>query len=144
GTDCLTGRLTSRCPTDCLLRSRPLDGLFGRCATHCLLCGCLLGDLLRRGPLYCLLCWGPFHGLLGRGALYSLLRRGSLNCFLCWGPFDGLLGRGPFFRGYCHRCTSLGALSLNRGEACATSMGRTHRRAHCRTDFFVTRDIRPV
>ena len=47
----------------------------------------------------------------------------------------GLLGRGPSFCGYCHRCTSLGALSLNRGEACASPRPTAPRRTHNRTGF---------
>ena len=67
------------------------------------------------------------RGLLGRGPLLA-------DGLLGWGPFLGRFsGRSPSLRGYCHRCTSLGALSLNRGEACATPRSNSPRRAHCRT-----------
>ena len=79
------------------------------------------------------------RGLLGRSALGCLLGCRALNCFLCWSPLYGLLGRGPSLRGYCHRCTSLGAWSLNRGEACATPIWVPYPRAHCRTDFSCNR-----
>ncbi len=106
----LLGGLASRSPLGCLLRRSPL-----------------LRSLPRRSPL---------HGLPCRSSLHGLLRRRALRCLLCGGPlFCGLLGRGPSFCGYCHRCTSLGAWSLNRGEACATSGLSTPRCAHCRTGF---------
>ena len=117
----LLGGLASRSPLGRLLRWRPLLG--------CLACRSpLLGRLASRSPLDGLPGRGPLHGLLGRRAL--------LRCLPCGGPlFRGLLGRGPSLRGYCHRCTSLGAWSLNRGEACATPRPTTPRRAHCRTGF---------
>src|SRR6202044_1971843 len=71
-----------------------------------------------------------------RSPLDGLLGRRALCCLLCGGPlFCGLFGRGPSFCGYCHRCTSLGAWSLNRGEACATSRSIAPHHAHCRTGF---------
>ena len=101
----------------------PLGGLLGRCP--------LDGPPLLRGPLRCLPSRSPLHSLT----------RGALGCFLCGSPlFCGLSGRGPSLRGYCHRCTSLGAWSLNRGEACATSRTDSPRRAHCRTGFIVIAD----
>ena len=70
--------------------------------------------------------------------LTAFLAGARFDCLLCGGPlFCGLSGRGPSFCGYCHRCTSLGAWSLNRGEACATPGVTAPHRAHCRTGFTV-------
>jgi len=126
---CTTHGLLGRSSLGCLLRRSPLlDGLA---------CRSPLGCLLRRSPLLCSLpCRSPLHGLPCRSPLDGLFGCRALGCLLCGGPlFRGLLGRGPSFCGYCHRCTSLGAWSLNRGEACATSRSIAPRRAHCRTDF---------
>src|SRR5581483_9157998 len=131
-----TSRLAGRSPLCCLLGGRTL-------ARRSPL-GCLLGcrALLGRSPLGCLLGGRaltrrrPLDSLLGGRAL---ARRRPLDCLLCWGPLlRSLLGRSPSLRGYCHRCTSLGALSLHRGEACATTMPDWHLRAHCRTGFIVS------
>ncbi len=110
--------------------------------------------LRRRTPLGRRPSW-PRHALLGRRPLGRspllcpqrflavarlagafLAERPTLlrDSLLRWGPFLGRFsGRSPSLRGYCHRCTSLGALSLNRGEACVTSRPNCPRRAHCRT-----------
>ena len=129
------GRLLRRSP---LLGSLPCRSPLLGGLTHCralrrllrrspllggLACRSPLGCLLRRSPLLrSLPRRSPLHGLPCRSPLDGLLRRRALRCLLCGGPlFRGLLGRGPSFCGYCHRCTSLGAWSLNRGEACATS-----------------------
>src|SRR5580704_7842828 len=135
----LLGRLASRSPLGGLLgrgpllgrlASRsPLGGLLGRCP--------LLGRLACRSPLLGGLARrSPLHGLPSRSPLDGLFGRGALDCLSCGGPLlRGLSGRGPSFCGYCHRCTSLGAWSLNRGEACATPGAEAPRRAHCRTGF---------
>src|ERR1700722_12376764 len=133
---CALGGLLGRCPPHSLLGCA-LGGLLGRSTLHCLL-GCALGGLLGRSTLHSPFGCAALGGLLGRRPLHSpfgcaalggFLRRSTLDgllgccalrCLLCWSPFYGLFGRGPSFRGYCHRCTSLGAWSLNRGEACAT------------------------
>ena len=125
----LLGGLACRSPLRRPLRRSPLLGG--------LACRSPLGRLLRRSPLLrSLPRRSPLHGLPCRSPLDGLLGRRALRCLLCGGPlFRGLLGRGPSFCGYCHRCTSLGAWSLNRGEACATSRSTAPRRAHCRTGF---------
>jgi len=76
-----------------------------------------------------------FAAFLAGARLAAFLAVVRLTAFFCWSPLYGLLGRGPSLRGYCHRCTSLGAWSLNRGEACATPIWVPYPRAHCRTDF---------
>ena len=143
------GRLLGRSPLlGSLPGRRPLLGGLAHCRTlrrlfrRSPLLGGLarlspLGRLFRRSPLLrSLPCRSPLHGLPCRSPLDGLLGRRALRCFLCGGPlFCGLFGRGPSFCGYCHRCTSLGAWSLNRGEACATSRSTASRRAHCRTGF---------
>ncbi len=124
----LLGGLACRSPLRRPLRRSPLLGGLAHCA---------LRRLLRRSPLLgSLPCRSPLHGLPCRSSLDGLLGRGALRCLFCGGPlFRGLFGRGPSFCGYCHRCTSLGAWSLNRGEACATSRSISSRCAHCRTGF---------
>ena len=140
----LDGPTLSRTP---LGRGLPRPSLLGGTATlgrslprRCLLGGTTaLCSLPRRSPLHCLLGGGTALG----GPLGRLSRRRALDCFLCRGPlFSGLSGRSPSFCGYCHRCTSLGAWSLNRGEACATPRSTAQRRAHCRTGFTVKYDDR--